>query len=205
MRKLFLVSIIRNCRRVKFSFGICFILYVIFLTSGYLRGELFHHHDSSIPVNDGLDLDNVELVDRRHNRNLQHLYHQEYYNRHLKASSKTQTSKTATMFNNKSRILIDEIPDMGNKVKTRGNISRDIYHKRLNRNEKKNKNLFSKRLPTAIIIGVKKGGTRALLEFLRAHPDVRATGPEPHFFDKNYEKGLEWYRYVNRLSLKQNK
>ncbi|KAJ7401748.1 hypothetical protein BTVI_92968 [Pitangus sulphuratus] len=29
----------------------------------------------------------------------------------------------------------------------------------------------TKRLPQAIIIGVKKGGTRALLEFLRVHPD----------------------------------
>lgn len=52
----------------------------------------------------------------------------------------------------------------------------------------------SKKLPQAIIIGVKKGGTRALLEFLRLHPDVRAVGAEPHFFDRNYEKGLEWYR-----------
>ncbi|XP_075035635.1 uncharacterized protein LOC142097575 [Mixophyes fleayi] len=51
-----------------------------------------------------------------------------------------------------------------------------------------------KKLPQAIIIGVKKGGTRALLEALRAHPDVRAVGVEPHFFDRNYEKGLEWYR-----------
>lgn len=50
------------------------------------------------------------------------------------------------------------------------------------------------RLPQAIIIGVKKGGTRALLEFLRTHPDVRAPGPEVHFFDKNYPKGLDWYR-----------
>lgn len=50
------------------------------------------------------------------------------------------------------------------------------------------------RLPQAIIIGVKKGGTRALLEFLRTHPDVRAPGPEVHFFDKNYQKGLDWYR-----------
>ena len=49
-------------------------------------------------------------------------------------------------------------------------------------------------LPQAIIIGVKKGGTRALLEFLRVHPDVRAAGPETHFFDKNYARGFDWYR-----------
>lgn len=52
----------------------------------------------------------------------------------------------------------------------------------------------SKKLPQAVIIGVKKGGTRALLEFLRLHPDIRAVGAEPHFFDRNYDKGLEWYR-----------
>ncbi|XP_074648968.1 heparan sulfate glucosamine 3-O-sulfotransferase 6-like [Tubulanus polymorphus] len=52
----------------------------------------------------------------------------------------------------------------------------------------------TRKLPTAIIIGVKKGGTRALLEFLRIHPDVRAPGPEIHFFDRHYDLGLEWYR-----------
>ncbi|XP_008280969.1 heparan sulfate glucosamine 3-O-sulfotransferase 3B1-like [Stegastes partitus] len=55
-------------------------------------------------------------------------------------------------------------------------------------------NFGSKKYPQAIIIGVKKGGTRALLEFLRIHPDVRAVGAEPHFFDRFYERGLEWYR-----------
>ena len=52
----------------------------------------------------------------------------------------------------------------------------------------------TKHLPQALIIGVKKAGTRALLEYLRMHPDVVAPGPEPHFFDKNYDKGLKWYR-----------
>ncbi|KAG8128944.1 hypothetical protein E2320_015750 [Naja naja] len=56
----------------------------------------------------------------------------------------------------------------------------------------------TKRLPQAVIIGVKKGGTRALLEFLRVHPDVRAVGAEPHFFDRNYERGLTWYRAVRK-------
>ena len=52
----------------------------------------------------------------------------------------------------------------------------------------------SRKLPGALIVGVKKGGTRALLEFLRVHPDIRAVGAEPHFFDRNYDNGLEWYR-----------
>ncbi|XP_051023956.1 heparan sulfate glucosamine 3-O-sulfotransferase 3A1 [Acomys russatus] len=59
----------------------------------------------------------------------------------------------------------------------------------------------SKQLPQAIIIGVKKGGTRALLEFLRVHPDVRAVGAEPHFFDRSYHKGLAWYRDLMPRSL----
>ncbi|KAL0180167.1 hypothetical protein M9458_025609, partial [Cirrhinus mrigala] len=51
----------------------------------------------------------------------------------------------------------------------------------------------TRRLPDALIIGVKKGGTRALLEFLRLHPDIRALGSEPHFFDRHYLRGLGWY------------
>ncbi|XP_015903407.1 heparan sulfate glucosamine 3-O-sulfotransferase 6 [Parasteatoda tepidariorum] len=59
----------------------------------------------------------------------------------------------------------------------------------------------ARRLPQALIIGVKKCGTRALLEFLRLHPDIRATGPETHFFDRFYDKGLEWYRQQMPTSL----
>lgn len=55
----------------------------------------------------------------------------------------------------------------------------------------------NKKLPNALIVGVKKGGTRAVLEFIRIHPDVRALGTEPHFFDRNYDRGLDWYRWGN--------
>ncbi|KAJ8344657.1 hypothetical protein SKAU_G00288500 [Synaphobranchus kaupii] len=58
-----------------------------------------------------------------------------------------------------------------------------------------------KKLPQAIIIGVKKGGTRALLEALRVHPDVRAVGNEPHFFDRHYDKGMDWYRWGPGLTV----
>ena len=51
-----------------------------------------------------------------------------------------------------------------------------------------------RRLPNVIVIGAKKSGTRALLEFLKIHPDVRAAGPETHFFDRFYDRGLDWYR-----------
>ncbi|WAQ96255.1 HS3S2-like protein [Mya arenaria] len=43
-----------------------------------------------------------------------------------------------------------------------------------------------RRIPKVIIIGVKKCGTRALLEYLKLHPLIKAPGPEPHFFDRNY-------------------
>jgi len=59
----------------------------------------------------------------------------------------------------------------------------------------------TRKLPDAIIIGVKKGGTRALLEFLKVHPDIRAPGPEIHFFDRQYRKGLDWYRYTKFIFL----
>ena len=53
-----------------------------------------------------------------------------------------------------------------------------------------------RRLPQAIIIGVKKGGTRALIEILKIHPGVRPSSREVHFFDRdeNYDLGLDWYR-----------
>ena len=51
-------------------------------------------------------------------------------------------------------------------------------------------------LPQVLIIGVRKGGTRALLEFLNLHPNIQAAKKEMHFFDtdETYSKGLEWYR-----------
>ncbi len=51
----------------------------------------------------------------------------------------------------------------------------------------------SKALPKVIIIGAKKGGTRGLIEFLNIHPQVRAAGPEIHFFDRRFRRGFRWY------------
>ncbi|KXJ28236.1 Heparan sulfate glucosamine 3-O-sulfotransferase 4 [Exaiptasia diaphana] len=53
-----------------------------------------------------------------------------------------------------------------------------------------------KMLPNAIIIGVRKGGTRALLRGLALHPNIHTATKEIHFFDRdqNYAKGIEWYR-----------
>ena len=56
---------------------------------------------------------------------------------------------------------------------------------------------LTKKLPTAIIIGVAKCATAALLEFIAAHPNVVGDGyKEIYYFssDRNYRKGNEWYR-----------
>lgn len=52
---------------------------------------------------------------------------------------------------------------------------------------------MTQHLPEVIIIGAKKGGTRALIEFLKLHPQLKAAGPEIHFFNKHYDKGVDWY------------
>merc|ERR1712136_135593 len=56
--------------------------------------------------------------------------------------------------------------------------------------------LASQRFPDAIIIGVKKCGTRALLWLLEGHPDVKSLHHEAHHFDVNesYYLGENWYR-----------
>lgn len=58
-----------------------------------------------------------------------------------------------------------------------------------------NGSLARQQLPQTIIIGVRKGGTRALLEMLSLHPDVAAAENEVHFFDweEHYRQGLGWY------------
>ncbi|XP_078095847.1 heparan sulfate glucosamine 3-O-sulfotransferase 1-like [Mustelus asterias] len=60
-----------------------------------------------------------------------------------------------------------------------------------------------RQVPQTIIIGVRKGGTRALLEMLNLHPDVMVAKSEVHFFDwdANYRKGLDWYRRQMPMSL----
>ncbi|RUS81911.1 hypothetical protein EGW08_010338 [Elysia chlorotica] len=61
----------------------------------------------------------------------------------------------------------------------------------------------SHRLPGAIIIGVRKGGTKALIEFLNIHPQVVAATDEMHFFsdDDNYGQGMHWYLNKMPMSL----
>ncbi|KAK7490350.1 hypothetical protein BaRGS_00018329 [Batillaria attramentaria] len=57
-------------------------------------------------------------------------------------------------------------------------------------------------LPHCLIIGARKAGTRALLYFLNLHSQIQTAGREIHFFDMNYEQGLEWYRKQMPFSFK---
>lgn len=71
---------------------------------------------------------------------------------------------------------------------------------------------FEKRLPNTLIIGVKKGGTKALLLFLNFHPQIRACRKEVHFFDNqlHYRNGLSWYKnkmprsYQNQITMEKS-
>ncbi|XP_033640365.1 heparan sulfate glucosamine 3-O-sulfotransferase 1-like [Asterias rubens] len=53
-----------------------------------------------------------------------------------------------------------------------------------------------KRLPDAMIFGVKKGGTTTLKNFVSYHPDIAFTPKELKFFTSSteFKKGLEYYR-----------
>ncbi|KAF1766230.1 hypothetical protein GCK72_006186 [Caenorhabditis remanei] len=60
--------------------------------------------------------------------------------------------------------------------------------------ELKSFNQLEKKFPSALIVGVRKGGTRALLDAIALHPKVRIVRRETHFFDANYSLGYDWYR-----------
>ncbi len=51
-----------------------------------------------------------------------------------------------------------------------------------------------RQLPDFIIIGTQRGGTTSLYRYLAAHPDIGpALRKEVHFFDRYYDKGMNWY------------
>ncbi len=51
-------------------------------------------------------------------------------------------------------------------------------------------------LPDYIIVGEKRCGTTSLHRYLLQHPQIRSplTAKSTHFFDINFDKGLDWYR-----------
>jgi len=50
-------------------------------------------------------------------------------------------------------------------------------------------------LPDFLIIGAARSGTTSLYEYLSQSPNVIApTGKEIYFFDKNFQRGINWYK-----------
>ena len=60
---------------------------------------------------------------------------------------------------------------------------------------------MKRNFPDVIIVGVRKGGTKALITVLDLHPQIQAARGEVHFFDRteNYAKGIKWY--LSRMPL----
>ncbi|XP_040575665.1 heparan sulfate glucosamine 3-O-sulfotransferase 5 [Lepeophtheirus salmonis] len=55
--------------------------------------------------------------------------------------------------------------------------------------------VIPRNLPKCLVIGVRKGGTRALIDMMGLHSKIKPAGTEIHFFDSdtNFLKGLKWY------------
>lgn len=50
-------------------------------------------------------------------------------------------------------------------------------------------------MPNFLIIGTQKGGTTSLYNYLIQHPQILAASQkEVHFFDFNFNQGIDWYR-----------
>ena len=106
--------------------------------------------------------------------------------------------------------------DAKNKIISSNSNSTQVSATKLTRNFSPSSYLhvpgMKRRLPKCIIIGVRKCGTRALLEFLNLHPQIRIAEQEVHFFDtiENYKNGLDWYRkkmpysYVDQITIEKS-
>lgn len=52
-----------------------------------------------------------------------------------------------------------------------------------------------RKMPDFIIVGVQKGGTTSLFNYLKTHPEIKLhNNKEIHFFDRYYNQGVSWYR-----------
>lgn len=173
------------------------------ISGGYNNDATFtdiqdvNHHEIKPVFRDFGHVDDI-LGSRIHNRNLQNLKPSKIFNIQKDLKDHHHKKVTSLLKLNEISKDIDDANGVNKRTEKYNTLltePKEEYHKNSTASKTADKHQ-SRKLPKAIIIGVKKCGTRALLEFLRAHPDVRATGPEPHFFDKHYDKGLDWYRYV---------
>jgi hypothetical protein len=64
---------------------------------------------------------------------------------------------------------------------------------------------FAHMLPDFYLIGAQKSGTSALYDYLVQHPSVHpCITKEPRFFDKYYQRGINWYRSCYPFTFKKN-
>jgi len=176
-RKLFIMS--------SLTIGVCFSLYTLILV---LVASVYSGPLDSDTYGDGHD---ARFDSRHHNRILQN-----------SVMTGSDENRNPGMYNVKNGNgnhypIFDRSEGRLSNLDNGGNVfadDEDIFKAQRKLVKEMDRGNKSKHLPHALIIGVKKAGTRALLEYLRMHPDVKAPGPEPHFFDKNYKKGLNWYR-----------
>ena len=47
--------------------------------------------------------------------------------------------------------------------------------------------------PDFIVAGGMRCATGWIRQCLKEHPDIFMASKEPHYFDRNFEKGLDWY------------
>lgn len=67
--------------------------------------------------------------------------------------------------------------------------------KRLKKHTYRFLNSLVRSLPQVIIVGAAKSGTTSLFRNLTLHPDIIGSSrKEVRFFDKNFDKGLVWYK-----------
>lgn len=110
--------------------------------------------------------------------------------RNESADGYSKDYRNLTIYNQQRRSMEDWISGM--KPKNHRNIH--IYTteevKALHSDDKR------RHFPHCLVIGVRKGGTSALRDFIALHPDIKAPRSEPGFFfnDITYQKGLEYYR-----------
>lgn len=76
-----------------------------------------------------------------------------------------------------------------------------IVHNQMGENNGKYCVGRTQKFPQVIIIGVRKGGTRALINMLKIHPQISAAKTEIHYFDReeNFFEGVQWY--IERMPL----
>ncbi len=49
-------------------------------------------------------------------------------------------------------------------------------------------------LPNFVVIGAMRSGSTSLYKYLQAHPAVFMPRKEIHFFDRRWDRGIDWYR-----------